>query len=232
MDDIVAVVPARGGSKRLVGKNIKNLAGKPLIFHTIDALIGHDRISKIVFSSDEEAYIDLVKRKYKHRVDCVARPKAFATDTTKVFDEMLRLAKQGTLDKDWFLLCLPTSPFRDFQTIKSVIARWEKDGNSMFGATHYTFPIQFAFEIDGNGDWVPKLGLASPMLTGNTRSQDLSKTYRPNGAFYLQRVEALFDQNTFYVNSKPWLMNETESLDIDNEICFGGQDCAIDDGNR
>ena len=48
MEELIAVVPARGGSKRLVGKNVKKLAGKPLIFHTLDALIGHDTISKII----------------------------------------------------------------------------------------------------------------------------------------------------------------------------------------
>ena len=190
MDKIVAVVPARGGSKRLAGKNIKRLAGKPLIFHTIDALIGQKYISKIVFTTDTDEYIELVESHYADLVTCVKRPLSYATDKTKVYDEVVRLSQEGELNTEWFLLCLPTSPFRDFQTIKSVLAEWKKEGVSMFGATHYTFPVQFAFTINSQGDWIPSTGSDSPMVTGNTRSQDLAMHFRPNGAFYLQRVDS------------------------------------------
>lgn len=220
MEELIAVVPARGGSKRLAGKNVKKLAGKPLIFHTLDALIGHDTISKIIFTTDEEEYIAIVKKQYGSKITCVKRPKAYGSDTTKVFDEMVRLAESGELDSTWFLLCLPTSPFRDFQTIQAVLDDWKINKESTFGATHYSFPVQFAFEIDDAGNWIPTAGADSPMVTGNTRSQDLATHYRPNGAFYLKRVDALFQHSTFYTDSKPFIMNETDSLDIDNEIDF------------
>ena len=57
---ITAVIPARSGSKRLPGKNVKDLNGRPLIFYTIDAVLGHDVISKVVFSTDSEDYISIV----------------------------------------------------------------------------------------------------------------------------------------------------------------------------
>ena len=97
--------------------------------------------------------------------------------------------------------------------------KWKFDQKPLFGATQYPFPVQFAFSLDDETGWKP-LASDSPMLTGHTRSQDLEKFYRPNGAFYLQKVGALSSAKTFYVNAFPFLMDETDSLDIDNEIDF------------
>ena len=217
--EIIAVVPARKGSKRVEGKNIRMLGGKPLLFHTIDSLIGHDEIRRIVFTSDSDEYLELVSAAYSEHVTCLRRPDEYGLDRVKIFDEMVRLKNQGELDCGWFLLCLPTSPFRDKKTIANVIKKWSIDRRPLFGATHYSFPVQFAFSLDSEVGWNPVFD-DPPMLTGNTRSQDLQKLYRPNGAFYLQKVTTLSTAKTFYVNAFPFLMDETDSLDIDHEIDF------------
>jgi CMP-N-acetylneuraminic acid synthetase len=218
-NNIIAVVPARKGSKRVEGKNIRMLGGKPLLFHTIDSLIGHDEINRIIFTSDSDEYIELVSASYSEQVVCLRRPDAFGLDKAKIFDEMVRLKNLGELESSWFLLCLPTSPFRDKKTIANVIKKWNVERRPLFGATHFSFPVQFAFSLDSEVGWSPVFD-DSPMLTGNTRSQDLRKFYRPNGAFYLQEVAALSTHKTFYINALPFLMDETDSLDIDHEIDF------------
>ena len=224
---ITAIVPARSGSKRLPGKNIKLLKGRPLIFHTLDALLNHQQISKIVFSSDSDSYIDLVRKEYDNSVDVEKRPKHFASDTTKVHDEIVRLSDTGVIDTEWFMLCLPTSPLRTFKTIQNLLSEWSVDKCARFSASPYAFPIQFAFEINSQSEWTP-IFEDSPMLTGNTRSQDIQSRYRPNGAIYLQKVLELYESKTFYINAKPFLINEIESTDVDSEIDFKVAEALMD----
>lgn len=216
---ITAIVPARSGSKRLPGKNVKLLRGRPLIFHTLDALVDHQQITKVVFTTDSDSYIDLVRDEYGDAVKIEKRPEHYASDTTKVHDEVVRLADTSVIDSQWFMLCLPTAPLRNHQTVKNLLAAWSVDQQARFSASAYTFPIQFAFEIDDQGSWNPVLK-DSPMLTGNTRSQDIPTRYRPNGAIYLQMVDQLYKNKTFYINAKPFLITDIESTDVDNEIDF------------
>lgn len=216
---ITAIVPARGGSKRLPGKNIKLLNNRPLIFHTLDALVGQRFVDKVVFTTDSDQYIELVVAEYGDKVVIEKRPDSYASDTMKVYDEIVRLKKTKVLDSDWFMLCLPTAPLRTFDTVSRMLTDWEVDSKARFSASEYDFPIQFGFDIDANGEWVPLLD-DSPMITGNTRSQDIPVRYRPNGAIYLQKTETLGRTKTFYLEAKPFLMDELESIDVDNELDF------------
>lgn len=216
---ITAIVPARSGSKRLPNKNIKDLNGKPLIFHTIDAVLNQPFISKVVFSTDSDQYIELVKSEYDNQVFIEKRPEAYASDTTKVHDEVVRLCETGVISTSWFMLCLPTTPLRTHATVSNFLRDWSTDRTPRFTATTYDFPIQFGFEIDSNGAWRPLLE-DSPMITGNTRSQDIPKRYRPNGAIYLNTVESLRKNKTFYVGAKPFVMSDVDSIDVDTELDF------------
>lgn len=216
---ITAIVPARSGSKRLPGKNVKLLGGKPLIFHTLDAVTNQQAVSKVIFTTDSDEYLGLVNQKYGDEVTLEKRPESFASDTTKVHDEIVRLAKTGQIQTEWFMLCLPTAPLRTYSTVSRLLAQWSTNGDPLFSASEYNFPIQFAFSIDLNGDW-QVVDEKSPMLTGNTRSQDIEKRFRPNGAIYLQKTENLFKNLTFYMDAKPFLISERESTDVDTELDF------------
>lgn len=216
---LVAVVPARGGSKRLPGKNLKPLGGRPLVFHTIDALLGHHQVSSTIFSSDSDEYLQAVEKEYGNLVRLEARPPEYALDKTKVRDELKRMATAGVLESDWFALCLPTAPFRTNQLVSKMLQEWEISTQPLFSACEYDFPVQFAFDIDTSGDWT-SCQSDSPMLTGNTRSQDIPKRYRPNGAMYVQTVDSLFNSETFYLGARPYLMSREDSLDIDSEQDF------------
>lgn len=216
---ITAVVPARSGSKRLPGKNIKSLNGRPLIFHTLDAVVNHEEISKVVFSTDSEEYKKLVEEEYGEQVCTVRRPNEFASDTTKVHDEMKRLLEVGVLTTEWFMLCLPTSPLRTHKTVSNLLNVWRQDRIARFTASAYEFPIQFGFEIDKNGYWAP-IERNSPMITGITRSQDIPTRYRPNGAIYINTTTSLLENRTFYINAKPFIISAMESTDVDTELDF------------
>ncbi len=216
---ITAIVPARGGSKRLPNKNVKLLAGRPLIFYTLDALIGHEMVSKVVFTTDSDDYINKVLSEYGDKVVIEKRPEYYAADTTKVYDEIVRLADTHVIDTEWFMLCLPTAPLRSFDTVSRLLRAWKSDGDPRFSASKYEFPIQFAFDIDDSGAWYP-IQEESPMVTGNTRSQDIPTRYRPNGAIYLHKTSSLKINKTFYLGAKPFLISEVESTDVDTAIDF------------
>lgn len=216
---ITAIIPARSGSKRLPGKNIKQLAGKPLVFHTIDSVLGHPEISRVIFTTDSEEYINLAKAEYGAKIDYEYRPPEFAGDHVKVYDELKRLIKTGIIRTEWYMQCLPTCPLRDQTIVRGLLDQWKQDHSPVFSVVDYDFPTQFAFNLSQDGkSWEPVVE-DSPMLTGNTRSQDIPKTYRPNGAMYLQHVDNI-ENKTLYMDADTYLMSREASIDIDTELDF------------
>ena len=112
----LAIIPARGGSKRFPDKNISNLNGKPMIFHSIDAARGE--FDKIIFTSDDEAILEVVRAEYgvEASIDIQLRPKELATDTSKVIDTINYYHQRETgFDQIWLLL--PTCPLRSKEDI-------------------------------------------------------------------------------------------------------------------
>jgi CMP-N-acetylneuraminic acid synthetase len=215
---ITAIIPARSGSKRLIHKNITPLNGKPLVFYTIDSVLNHEDISQIVFTTDSQEYIDLVYSHYGDKLKYELRPEEYGSDTTKVYDEIRRLYNDKIVTTQWYLLCLPTCPLRDYELIKGLLEQWRVTQKSIFTCVEYDFPVQFGFSINEDNTWQPLLK-ETPMLTGNTRSQDIGKLYRPNGAAYLQNRDNL-NNITLYIDSNPYLMNRDQSVDVDTKLDF------------
>lgn len=216
---ITAIVPARSGSKRLPGKNIRKLAGRPLIFHTIDSVLNHQVITKIIFTSDSEEYIDLAKTEYANKIDYEYRPSGYAGDNIKIYDELKRLIKKGRVETEWYMLCLPTCPLRNNKIVADLLKKWNQNHKPIFSAVAYDFPTQFAFTISKDkSKWTP-ITDDSPLLLGNTRSQDMEKTYRPNGAIYLQHKDNI-KNSSLYVDTNVFIMNREDSIDIDTELDF------------
>lgn len=222
MHKLSVVVPARSGSKRLEGKNVRPLAGEPLVFHTLRACLGHDAVEHVIFTTDSQDYLDLVNSTFGSHVTTVLRPAATAGDTSKVTDEIHRLlsASPELFPGDWFGVCLPTAPLRTQAVMRRALAQWQASGQALFSAMPYEFPIQFAFRVARGGDWEPVFGDASPMVTGQTRSQDIETLYRPNGAIYFQRIDEFLQAGTFYSGARPFLMSVEESLDVDTDLDF------------
>tara|TARA_Y100000385_G_scaffold137349_1_gene142717 strand:- start:192 stop:911 length:720 start_codon:yes stop_codon:yes gene_type:complete len=234
---ITFIVPAREGSQRLPNKNIKKLNGKPLIFYTIEALLNHDLISNIIFTSDSKEYCDLVEKKFGNKVIIEVRPKETASNNTKVVDEIERLLRfRSELFKtEWFGLALPTAPLRNHQTVTKALEVFELTKHPLFSCNAYDFPVQFAFRKDdkdnGFQNWISILD-ESPMITGNTRSQDIEKLLRPNGALYINKKSNFLESKILYKNANAFEISKKESMDIDTELDFKIVEILIKENNE
>jgi len=220
---IVGFVPARSGSKRLPGKNVKLLAGKPLILWTLEAFAKAPSVERVIFSTDSREYWDLAVRhlgEEKLRLDWRSHDEA--GDKIKIFDYVKDAhSKIFGAGDDTFVLGLPTVPFRNSRHIEEAIALYRAKKRPVFSAQEYGFAVSFAFNLDEAGEWKAVLP-PSPMETGNTRSQDQKPAYHPNGGIYVRAVADLAkpELKTFYDGALPYLMDRKFVVDIDNEADF------------
>lgn len=218
-----AVVPARSGSKRLPHKNIKLLGEKPLLVWTLEACIQAERVDEVVLSTDSMEYWEIAKKYLSSdKLSLDFREPDEAGDTVKIFDYLK--GKRSKIFEDRagaFILALPTVPLRRAKHVDEAIALHEASGKPVFSATNYGFPTSFAFRMPSSSTWEPVFP-DSPMVTGNTRSQNQQETYHPNGAIYVRSIEDLAqsDLMTLYADAVPYLMSRTDSVDIDSEVDF------------
>jgi len=216
-----AIVPARSGSKRLPNKNIKMLGGKPLVVWTLEACINSKHISKVIFSTDSQEYWQTAKSYIaSEKLVLSLRTSDEAGDKVKIFDYIKEKANDLFGKEEKIVLTLPTMPFRTAKDIDNAIDVFERTGKPVFSAVEYDFHVSFAFSMDGD-DWIP-LSLESPMLTGNTRSQDQLAMYHPNGAIYVRNMEDMQSDGlkTFYQGAVPYIMDRKKTVDIDTEDDF------------
>ncbi|GAB1258026.1 hypothetical protein NBRC116494_25280 [Aurantivibrio plasticivorans] len=218
----VAYVPARSGSKRLPNKNIKLLAGKPLVVWTLEACVNSTKVDKVIFSTDSKEYWETVQAYISSpKLSLHLRSSDEAGDKVKIFDYLKANYTSIFDDADTkFLLALPTMPFRNEKHVTEAIHLSENTDKPVFSAVEYDFAVSFAFYEVETG-WEPVFN-DSPMLTGNTRSQDQRVAYHPNGAIYVRNIEDFKNPKlvSFYQDALPIIMNRTESVDIDNEEDF------------
>ena len=208
----ICVIPARGGSKRIPGKNIKLLGNKPLISYTIDAAVGSKVFDEIYISSDDTNIIEYAKSK---NILIDERPINLAGDTTtqvQVINEFIN-RKKLSLDTQIASL-LPTCPFRTSQDIINAYDIFRKDiSTPLIGVVAYDFPIQLALSKEN------KSNLMTPFFENGyvkTRSQDIEKTWHPNGAIYISTVKQFLKNNTFFSsNINTYEMDAIHSFDID-----------------
>lgn len=213
-----AIVPARSGSKRLPHKNIKSLAGKPLLIWTLEACVRVDRIDTVILSTDSKKYWKIAKDHISSdKLILDYRHPDEAGDTVKIFDYLKEKRHKIFGEREGaFILALPTVPLRKSNHIDEAITQFEGRGIPVFSATTYGFPISFAFSMDDANRWLPAFD-DSPMLTGNTRSQNQKEVYHPNGAIYIRAIKDLAKPElmTLYEGAIPYFMERSASVDID-----------------
>lgn len=218
-----AVVPARAGSKRLPHKNVKMLGDKPLLVWTLEACIQAERVDEVIMSTDSMEYWETARKYLKSdKLSLDFREPDEAGDTVKIFDYLKsKRAKLFGKRTGAFILALPTVPLRRAKHVDEAIELFETIGKPVFSATNYGFPISFAFRMQELSLWKPVFP-NSPMVTGNTRSQNQQETYHPNGAIYVRNINDLaqYDLKTLYSDAVPYLMSRTDSVDIDSEVDF------------
>ena len=209
----VAIIPARGGSKRIPRKNIKEFCGKPMIAYSIEAAIESGCFDRVIVSTDDTE-IAKVAQAYDAEVPFI-RPEELSNDhagTIPVIQHAVNwLIEQGEAPE--FVCCLyATAPFITPEAIKQGLQQLE-DTNAAyaFSATSYAFPIQRAFKI--------KSSLGVEMFEPqqfNTRSQDLEEAYHDAGQFYWGTKEAwLTEKLIFGSESTPVILPRHRVQDID-----------------
>ena len=212
---ILAVIPARGGSKGLPGKNIKKLNGEPLINYTIKAAREIFPDDQIIVSTDDEE----IKRTAENTGLQVPflRPAELATDnagTQEVLLHSLKFAENRGQDPEVLVLLQPTSPFRKAAHIKEALELYSNEIDMLVSVK----------ETDANPYYVLKEenehGYLENSKPGNfTRRQDCPKVWELNGAIYIINVHSLKEGpiNEFSKIRK-YVMDDYSSIDIDNEI--------------
>ena len=154
----IALIPARGGSKRVVGKNIRELAGHPLIAYTISAALDSGCFEKVLVSSDDTETLEIAHR---YGADCLRRPDAYATDTSPDI-EWVKHALNVSTGFDVFSILRPTSPFRLPTTIQRAFNYWY-EGNGQDRQFSSLRAVEKASQHPGK-QWVKKGNHLVPLL--------------------------------------------------------------------
>ncbi len=211
----LAIIPARGGSKRLPQKNILDLCGKPLISWSIEAALKSKYISKVVVSSDDEEILNISSN---FGADIIKRPYELANDTATTFD-----AIKHTIDNleeyEYVVLLQPTSPLRNEKHINEAIELLEeKRADAIVSICEMEHSPLWSNTLPEDGNM--RGFLREEIL--NKRSQDLEKYYRVNGAVYICKTDKLLENKSFFLkdNIFAYIMDRKSSIDIDEEIDF------------
>ena len=220
----LAIIPARGGSKRFPSKNVAVLHGRPMIFHTIEAGIG--LFEKIIVTSDSEDILQIVEDEYGDfgaqndcDVEISKRPAELATDTSKVIDTVSYYYDlHSGFDQIWLLL--PTCPLRSREDVSSAQRMLTEDIDSVVSITDYEFPPSLGLLRGARGGLVA-YDSSDPWRTGNSRSQDHPQVHRPNGALYGSWWESFGTLRNFYKGEvHGYHMPRERSVDIDSKLDF------------
>lgn len=208
----VAIIPARGGSKRIPKKNIKDFCTKPLIAYSIQAAQESELFEKIIVSTDDEKIAEIV-RGYGAKTPFV-RPKELGDDFTgtgPVVQHALDFLKDQGEDFDFACTIYATAPFLSAEVlIKSFEKLENSDAKRCFSATTMAYPMQRSFKINENG----RCEMFFPEHF-NTRSQDLEEAYHDAGQFYWDNLHIKSDKNTFDTDSIPFVLPRYLVQDID-----------------
>jgi len=214
---IIAIIPARGGSKELPRKNIRLLGGKPLIAYTIEAALKSKYLDKVIVSTEDEEIAEISK---KYSAEVIVRPKHLATDTAKTIDvlfHILKVLKEEKYIPDIVVLLQPTSPLRTTDDINKAIEIFLKNKcESVVSIYESERSFYWSFKIEKK--------YLKPLLGWKyfeRRRQDLPKIYIPNGAIFISTPKALNKHKSFNTNKiLPLIMPLEKSIDIDNEADF------------
>lgn len=211
----LAIIPARGGSKRLPKKNILNLAGKPLIAWTIEAALQSRYLDTVVVTSDDD---DILTVSAQPGINILKRPDSLATDTASTFDVLEHVVKHSNVH-DYIVLLQPTSPLRNATHIDQAIELLErKKADAIISVTKMEHSPQWSNTLPEDGNMSHFIDES----VKNKRSQDLEPHYRLNGAIYICKTTTLLNEKTFFIQANifAYKMDSRSSIDIDTPEDF------------
>lgn len=237
---MIVIVPARGGSKGLPGKNVRAFAGEPLIVHTLRAALAAEQVERVVVSTDDDAIIAVARSVPGIEVP-FRRPPHLATDDASAVDAYLHVADalgiiDGTAPRDICVL-LPTAPLRLPSDIDAAIALYRATSAEVVFSVTESKPLAWCQYMNGDGRLVPALGAAA----GICNRQEFRAAWVPNGSIYVLDVETLRRTRTYFGPATyGYRMPPERSVDIDTEADFVAAEAlyhlatrrSIDDPNR
>lgn len=207
----IAIIPARGGSKRIPRKNIKDFSGKPIIAYSIEAALQSNLFDEVMVSTDDIEIAEIAK-KYGASVPFL-RSKDTATDYATTAEVLKEVLERYSVAFDYACCIYATSPFVAPLFLKQAYDKLiNLKLDSVFPIVPYSYPIQRSLKIDGDNVvmvWPEHIA---------SRSQDLEKRYHDAGQFYFFSVSAfrknqkIFTDNTGFIE-----VNELFVQDIDTE---------------
>lgn len=210
---VLAIIPARGGSKGIPGKNIVNVCGKPLIQYTIDAAKASRYIDYVYVSTDSEK-IAMVSRECGIDVTKL-RPSELATDEAKTIDVIKYTLNLFNEDRyDYVVLLQPTQPLRQAKHIDEAIEMIVPGKcESIVSVSEVNEHPLFMRKINAEGK------LESILVASSTvRRQELGAYYKVNGAIYINNIEELLQHDvSLNDNVYPFVMEKEFDLDIDEQ---------------
>lgn len=214
MDKSIAIITARGGSKRIPRKNIKEFCGKPIIAYSIQAAISSGVFDEIMVSTDSEEIAEVAK-KYGAKVPFMRSEKTsddYATTADVLMEVIEEYGKRGN-HFDYMACIYPTAPFITGEKLSKAMGELKAKGAVMaMPVVAFSYPPQRGYIIDD--------GLMNMKCKENysKRSQDLEKMYHDTGQFYVFKTEEYIKKSgIIYEDIVPIIMDELEVQDIDNE---------------
>lgn len=214
MDNAIAIITARGGSRRIPKKNIKMFCGKPIIAYSIEAAFRSGIFSEVMVSTDSEEIAEIA-REYGASVPFM-RSAQTADDYATTADVLLEVLDQyNNIGKKFTYMCCiyPTAPFVTGDKLKEALNLLKENGSiEAMPMVAFSYPPQRAFIIkEGYAEYKEKKYI-------KTRSQDLEKIYHDAGQFYFYDIaKYLKTKGKIEDNISPIIVSEMEVQDIDNE---------------
>lgn len=211
MGKALAIITARGGSKRIPRKNIKEFCGKPIIAYSIEAALEADVFDEVMVSTDDEEIAEIAKH-YGAKVPFM-RSSDTANDYATTADVILEVLNEyENNDKQFELVCCiyPTAPFVTSKKLCQALELLQGDVQTVMPVTEFSFPpLRGMHIIDGGLEYAyPEFALK--------RSQDLEKMYHDCGQFYALKVaDFLQEKKLVMSHTKAIVVAESEVQDID-----------------
>lgn len=205
---ILAIIPVRGGSKGIPGKNIKLLNGKPLLAYTSEMALQSKYLAEVIVSTEDEQ-IKVVANNLGIKVPFM-RPIELAEDNTRTIDVIIH-ALQWYQDQNVFFdaVCLlqVTSPFRTLEFLDKAIEKFiEKESDSLVSVQRvpHEYNPHWAFELNEEGN----LKIATGETEIISRRQELPIAYHRDGSFYITKTKVLLEEYSLYGKSTAFIESD------------------------
>jgi len=204
MDKILALIPARGGSKRIPGKNSRSFLGKPIIQYSIDAASNSGIFSEIHVSTDKPEIAELCKTQ---QVIIHNRSAATASDTATISEVVKEVLSDLNIHEGTLCMIYATAPFVDADMLKKSYREFAASGaDSLLPVVRFSFPIQRAMKSEEG--W---LSMIHPENM-NIRSQDLPPSFHDAGLFFWINIEKFLQTGKIF-------MEKTLAFEVDEMFC-------------